>query len=55
MAFIVFARRSGVLITVVGRPPVGDKHEQECEYEQDKNDAENPLQYSFHKRDEGLR
>src|SRR5207237_10015331 len=53
--FHLVALCSGELITVVGRPPVGNKHKQECEDEQDKNDAENPLQYSFHKRDEGLR
>ena len=41
--FHLVARRSRKAITVVGRPPVGDKHKHDCEYEQDKNDAENPL------------
>ena len=46
--------RSGrtLVIAVVGRSPIGDKNKKECEHQQDKDDAENPFQYSFHKTDD---
>ena len=45
----------GGLAAIVRRPPIGDKHEKKCEHQQDKDDAKNPLQYSFHKLDAFLR
>src|SRR6266481_8157775 len=37
---------------VVSRSPVRDEDKQECDYQQEKNHAHNPLQYSFHKSDD---